>query len=401
MARRTARRLLLIVLLVIGGATATFSAYQARHIEELGRSALATSRHVDELLAILQNVRDAQQAYLVVNGQHPSGDEVTRRLAAVAEHISLIEPLVHEPRSAVTLNSLRADARALSEIETKAQDHVQFGHDLLAAEVISTEAIQTHGRMTSTLRDFRSAELSAIEADRTATTYQIWLVIGGAASLWLVGLFVLVSVPTQAPMEQPTALVPTILATAVTAESTTPPRPEPIPLPAARGTDHSDHLRQAADVCTSIGQIADAQDLEPLLTRAASVLEASGVVVWMAAGDELIAASAYGYDSRALHRLGHIHRSALNATAIAWRSGTLQVVSGEGNSRAALVAPMLGTNRCVGVLAVEVPQGRETDETIHAIARFVAAQLAATLAPWPAASVADTNVGRLEKVAEG
>jgi hypothetical protein len=66
-----------------------------------------------------------------------------------------------------------------------------------------------------------------------------------------------------------------------------------------------------------------------------------------------------------------------------------------------MVAPMLGTNRCVGVLAIEVPQGREADQTTRAIARFVAAQLAATLAPWPAASVADSAVDTLEKVADG
>jgi hypothetical protein len=154
-------------------------------------------------------------------------------------------------------------------------------------------------------------------------------------------------------------------------------------------------------LCTAIGQITDAQDIEPLLARAATILGASGIVVWMAAGDELIAASAHGYDSRALHRLGHVHRSALNATAVAWQSGTLQTVSGEGSSRGAMVAPMVGTNRCVGVLAVEVPRGREADETAQAIARFLAAQLAATLAPWPAASVTDAEVDPLEKVAEG
>jgi hypothetical protein len=66
-----------------------------------------------------------------------------------------------------------------------------------------------------------------------------------------------------------------------------------------------------------------------------------------------------------------------------------------------MVAPMVGTNRCVGVLAVEVPRGGEADETAQAIARFLAAQLAATLAPWPAASVTDAEVDPLEKVAEG
>ena len=398
MARRTARLLLLIVLLVTGGAAATFSVHQARHIDELGGSALATSRRVDQLLITLQHVRDAQQAYLVVNGNHPAADEVTTPLASVVQAITEIQPLVHEPRSTSILTSLRDDVHVLTDIETKAQDHVRVGHDLMAAELISTEGSQTLGRMSSALRDFRSAELSAIDRLRTATLQQIWLVIIGAASLWLLGLFVLVGVPRSTTVEHTTTTpVPTILSIDQTSE---PPRPAPVPL-ATAPDDGLDDLSQAAELCTAIGQIMDARDIEPLLARAASILGASGIVVWMAAGEELIAASAHGYDSRALHRLGRIHHSALNATAVAWRSGTLQTVSGEDSSRAAMVAPMLGTNRCVGVLAIEVPQGREADRTTRAIARFVAAQLAATLAPWPAASVADSAVETLEKVADG
>jgi hypothetical protein len=115
---------------------------------------------------------------------------------------------------------------------------------------------------------------------------------------------------------------------------------------------------------------------------------------------KLIAASAHGYDSHALTRLGPIHRAALNATATAWRTGTMQVVDGTEGARGALVAPMLGTDRCVGVLAVEVADGRENDRTTQAVTRVLAAQLAATLAPWPAASVADSERPALDKAAE-
>jgi hypothetical protein len=52
------------------------------------------------------------------------------------------------------------------------------------------------------------------------------------------------------------------------------------------------------------------------------------------------------------------------------------------------------------VLAVEVPRGRETDATTQAVTRLVAAQFAATLAPWPAASIADPPFRSLDKAAE-
>jgi hypothetical protein len=394
MARRPVRLLLLIALLGIGGAAAAFSAYQTRHVDELGRSALATTRRVDELLLTLQKVRDAQQAYVVINGNYPEAAEVSAHLATLGDEIAEIETIAHARQSIQILTSVRNDARALADIESKAQDHMRLGQDLMAADVISTEAGQTLARMSSALRDVRSTELSAIEVARSATLQKIWIVIGGAASFWLLGVFLLVGVPSHPQTHQAAPSPPAILAIG----ETTAPAPRPL-VPAAH-TAHSADLSEAADVCAAIARITDARDLQPLLTRAASALGASGAVVWMAAGEELIAASACGYESRALHRLGRIHRSALNATAVAWRSGTLQIVGSEASSQGAMVAPMLGTDRCLGVLAVEVPPGRETDETTQAIARFVAAQLAATLAPWPAASIAESEIGAFNHAAE-
>jgi hypothetical protein len=172
------------------------------------------------------------------------------------------------------------------------------------------------------------------------------------------------------------------------------PKPRDVAPPA------SADLAGAADLCTAIARTTDANELPVLLTRASATLGASGVVVWMAAGDELIAASAHGYDARAFDLLGPIKRSAQNATAAAWRLGSMQVVPSGETANGALVAPLLGIERCVGVLAVELPRGRETDASIQAMTRIVAAQFAATLAPWPAASVADTPFRSLDKAAE-
>jgi hypothetical protein len=66
----------------------------------------------------------------------------------------------------------------------------------------------------------------------------------------------------------------------------------------------------------------------------------------------------------------------------------LQTVSGGGTERSALAAPLLGPERCIGVLAVEVNPGREAHATTRAVTTLVAAQLAAALQGWPAASAA-------------
>ena len=102
--------------------------------------------------------------------------------------------------------------------------------------------------------------------------------------------------------------------------------------------------------------------------------------------------------------MGAIARSADNAVAAAWRTCELRVVSGDANGAAngAIVAPMFGPDACIGVLAIETPPHRETDAAARAITEMFAAQLATTLAAWPAPSVAaDSDLGRLEAAPTG
>ena len=102
----------------------------------------------------------------------------------------------------------------------------------------------------------------------------------------------------------------------------------------------------------------------------------------------MFAAAAFGYPPQVIQKLGPINRSAINATASAWRTSTLQAVAGGQDGRGALAAPMLGPDRCVGVLAVELGIGHDADAARRAVTMMFAAQLAAALAGWPAASAA-------------
>ncbi|HEY1302796.1 MAG TPA: hypothetical protein VGF24_04565 [Vicinamibacterales bacterium] len=332
---------------------------------------------VDALLAAVQKINDAQQAYVVPRAiDRQTLEQVPTLIERVVNDAGEIARQARAPHSAETLERFVEGARALAQLESRAQEHIRNGRDLMASEVISVEARRAQGSMITALRDLRSGEGVAIESDRLATLNQAWLAIGGAATLWVVGLFALVGRPREEAAPQPESQAPAI-------PLSEPQKPSPSALSAA--TD----LGGVADVCTAIGRLTDSRDLPKLLTLASAALGAPGIVVWMAAGDELIAASAHGYDAKALARLGPIQRASLNATAAAWRLSAMQIVPSAEASRGALVAPMLGTDRCVGVLAVEVPPGREHDGMTQAITRLLAAQLAATLAPWPAASAAD------------
>ncbi|HEV8262168.1 MAG TPA: GAF domain-containing protein, partial [Burkholderiales bacterium] len=147
-------------------------------------------------------------------------------------------------------------------------------------------------------------------------------------------------------------------------------------------------LTAAAQICADISRLATAERLPDVLGRAASVLDASGIVLWMSAGEELFPVVAHGYDTGMMSRLGPIGRRADNATALAWRTGQVRTVAGDGGSNGAIVAPMFAAERCAGVLAAEVRHAREQDPTAQAVTSIFAAQLGAVIVPWPAPSVA-------------
>jgi GAF domain-containing protein len=147
-------------------------------------------------------------------------------------------------------------------------------------------------------------------------------------------------------------------------------------------------LPAAAALCTDLSRVTDRAALSVLLARAASILDASGLILWMSAGEQLFAVLGHGYPPEHLARFGPIARSADNAAAAAWRTGRLRVIAGEGKTPGALVAPMFGPAGCSGILALEIRHGREQDSDVQAVAAMVAAQLATAVAAWPAASVA-------------
>jgi hypothetical protein len=122
-----------------------------------------------------------------------------------------------------------------------------------------------------------------------------------------------------------------------------------------------------------------------MLGRAARILDANGIVLWIAdpAGHELVPSVAHGYAAQALSRIGGLKRDADNATAASYRSGCLQVVASEPGHHGAIIAPLLTISGCIGVMAVEVRNQGEKDEEVRAASSLVAAQLATLVSAAP------------------
>jgi GAF domain-containing protein len=131
--------------------------------------------------------------------------------------------------------------------------------------------------------------------------------------------------------------------------------------------------------------LKETSELPALLASLAELLNAAGIIVWIAepATGELRPAAAHGYPANALTHIRAISTDADNATASAFRHGTVQVVEADQSGAGAIAVPLVTPDGCVGVMAAEVRGGGERHAGTQAIAAIVAAQMATLVAPQP------------------
>jgi hypothetical protein len=317
---------------------------------------------------------------------------VASLIGQLSSDVEAVRPRLRSADAPAALQTVTDATRDLKQLDSQVREHLRFREDLIAADLIFSDGRSAIDAASKEFLGLRDAERAVLRAERAAFDRQTWTALGALALLWLVGLALLVR--TALPRQDSTSLVaaPVSSRGQPRAPSLSDGRDAPSD---RRGMPPSGphrpplNLEAAAEVCTAISRMTRAAELDGLLARAATILDASGLIVWMSAGEELFAVMAHGYESQVVIRLGPIGRSADNATAASWRTGELKVVAGDMLSNGAVVAPMFGPESCIGVLAAEVRHGREEDADARAITTMFAAQLATAVVAWPAAS---TNV---------
>lgn len=407
MTSRTLRILLLIAAFgaVVAGTLVIFSAERSLTLSNTANARVdAQARAVVDELARL---RGAQQAYVA------QGQGTAYWLTQAAEHMASVDrgiaELAHASSTEATRSAVQAAAASLEQfraLDKRARQYVQNNQSLMASDVIFTESL---GALTAATEHVGAAAENerAIRAteSRELRTRQLYAAAGAGGVLLLV---VLLLVPVPEPdvdvltaMRALTESAPLRPQAATAAMAARPradlpvaairnedlgarliSRPPAEPKPAAE-TNPAVNLTAASRVCAELARVMHAGDVSGLLTKAAEILDARGVIVWVAdkPGIALYPMFTHGYPPAVLLRLGTISTEANNATAASWRSGELMAVPGEGASPGALVTPIVTADGCVGVLAAELRHGREMREDVRALATIFSAQLATVVTP--------------------
>ena len=372
----------LLALVLAGGLAA---AYFLRDIERRTSDLIDAEEVVAARLVRMRDaiagIGAAQQSY-VAPGQldEPWFERTSTLVDQLSTDTDHARAGLRSPAAVEALQGLAGSTDALMAADARARQNLQLGQELMASDVIFSDGRNILDAMIARLRDLQAAEHASHQAERSALSRQRWIALGTTALLWLAGLVALVTIPasTSAPAaaRQPAEVRPGVSA-------------EPLAEHRSRIEERQSlDLATAATLCTDLSRVTTTAALSALLGRAALVLDASGVILWVSAGEQLFPVIGYGYRQDMLARLGPIARDADNAAANAWRTGQLTVVGATGPAgTGAIVAPLFGLHACIGVLAAEVRHGAEYNPATQAVATMIAAQLATVVPAWPAASL--------------
>jgi hypothetical protein len=361
------------------------------------RSALrAFDQHAHDATDALSDLRASQQAY-VAAGQGVNF-WMPKVAATQATVVSAIDALNQSANAAARtiLDQAAATISDFGKVDQRARDYLKGGQPLMAADVIFTEGSEAAATTARQVETARLEEHQAHDAAEAAARKEEAIVAAAAAAFAGITLLFMIPVPQPMPsvVERLTSLTMTppliarpvaVASPAASASSAAAPSasaaapPAPTVAPSAAGTA----LRAAADLATDFGRLRDLSDLTRLLGRAADMMDASGLMVWMgnAEGADLRPVLAHGYSEKMLARIPPVAQSADNAAAAAYRSATTQVVGSKpGGSNGAVVAPIISADGCIGALSAEIRGGGEGSDSVRALAVIFASHLAGVLA---------------------
>ena len=398
-------RLTLVVITLVIAAASVVQVLQLEGQQRVARQAAHEYQTIAWALSVsLSDLRGTQQAY-VANGQDLDAwlARATVEITGVSAGLGDLET---RSLTAGAIDAI-ADARTTLErwhrIDSLAREYAADEQTLLASDLAFTDGRDLAARAADHLEIARAIEHQANtrQSDQRRRA-QLGAVFGVVGVALVVTVLLLPLRPFQASGGDPVDM---------DSDEDQPiiePR-EPTPIvsgePAVSSPPTDPDLLAAARVCTDLAQLSDGAGLDDVLERISSLFDARGLVLWVRDTDQsrLRPAAAHGYGSGRIERMGHVSLDADNVTAQAFRTAECQTISGGDNAPGGMAVPLLtasATNRCAGVLALELRPGRETNEAVQATASFIAAQLATLIGAHPPVTASDESVEPEEEKVE-
>jgi len=385
MSKRSVTVLLLLAVVIALGALIQDYRFDRliEHEREAG-SALASDVH--DLTTSVVSLQAAQRAY-VATGQSPSDwfPRVTRALDDVDTRIAARRAAASEAGANGAYGTAAEALARLRKLDGQIRASIEQ-HDLLhASDLIFMDSGTTAQKLIDALKTAEARDQAAIAAGidrlgwmRSGLTASGLLFVSGVAVFF--GRAVTKQTGKAAPtMAQMIRDLPPPVKTGVSSSSA------PVPAAAVQlpPVMRPANLIAAAELCVDLGRVMDVGEVPVLLDRAASVLDARGIVLWAvdSDGSRLHPALCQGYPDNVVRKLRPLQIDADTVTSLAFRSNQPQSMNGASqNDSAAIAVPLMSGSGCVGVLAAELRHSRPPADLMP-VARIIGAQFSTLITP--------------------
>ena len=402
MYRRTVR----IACLVIGLLATAGLAYRTLQDEEtLARerqTAAANAAAVAATSELLFDLRASLHAYVAPGQGLPFwAKRAQETLDRLRQSLVDLDTRV-TPNGGAMADSLDAIDQ-LTEAEQRARTYVSRDEMQLAGDVIFTEIRDLLAATTTDVQSVRD-RLVRDHDRRTAAIRQEQMALAGSAiAVWLiVALLFFPTEPVKPAVKDPAEWRNELKETLKKPIPSTPPTPQTIQAPPViiPGIEIN-ALKEVSEICSDLSALSDPGALEGALGRVSTLLNATGLIVWIASTDNssLSPVATNGFDPKLVSRIGRIPRDSSNVTAAAFRENQSKISAATGTTPAALAVPMCGPTGAAGVLSVELKAGQAVDDQKVALAGIFAAQLATLAMPIAPPAAVETPVADPQRAA--
>src|SRR5688572_27343268 len=395
---------LLIVGLLITAALAYRAVDDEASLGRAYREEVTHGRAATQALEALLDLRGSLHAY-VAPGQGVAfwSRRAQESIDTLREQLAVLDAAL-TPHGRSMADALDA-ADQLANAERRIREHARRGEALLAGDVLFSEVRDLLSGTIAQIQQARTTLEAAHDARISSLRREQAMLAAAGVLIWVVIALVLVIPPPAVPEKKPEQWRQELAATIkkpIPKEPLQIPPPAPPPAPVVQivsmgPTVPITAVNEVGEICSDLSTLSDVGALSGALGRAAAVLDANGMIVWLASNDggSLAPVASHGFDQKLVSRIGRVARASANLTAAAYRDNVSRVSEATADAPAALAVALCGPTGTVGVLSVELKPNVPADEGRVALATIFAAQLATLAAPLPAASVADRKSTRL------
>jgi hypothetical protein len=367
------------------------SAYVLWTDESRARSESATFRTLESAALTAAHdvleLRAAQQAYVAAGQGEPFWIQKAATLTAtLRDAIATLRGASSAPDAQSAVDNAASALQDFEQVDRRARDYTRSGQKLLASDLIFADGLEITGGIAASIDRARSIETQSRDARMASARRLEFAALGATAAIGVLTVLLLLPAPQRAEMVAPAPVLDTAAVSSPARDFGAAPGRAAATEPASTSSASmppSVDLSTIATLCGDLARVVDTRALPAILERAATVLDAPGIILWIADPDgrELSPIVTHGYPQSMIARLGTILSDAENATASAFRTALMQTVHADAVSNGAMAAPLVTPAGCVGVMAAEVRHEGEKDSAKLAAAAIIAAQLATLVGP--------------------